>query len=148
GQTMRRVDSDTMGHARDYFEALAAFASGRVRVLLGTQLIAKGLDYPNVRLVGVVDADTALNLPDFRASERTFQLVSQVAGRAGRGAAPGRVIVQTYAPGTAAIRFAAAHDYTGFANQELAERRRAGLPPGRRMARIMVRHKDYAKARA
>jgi primosomal protein N' (replication factor Y) len=97
-------------------------------------------------LVGVVDADTAMNLPDFRASERTFQLVSQVAGRAGRGEHGGRVLIQTHGPRTPAIRFAAAHDYVGFATQELADRRHAGLPPVTRMARIVVRHQDYAKA--
>jgi primosomal protein N' (replication factor Y) len=148
GQTMRRVDSDTMAGGRDYFQTLAAFASGQIRVLLGTQLIAKGLDYPNVRLVGVVDADTAMNLPDFRASERTFQLVSQVAGRAGRGVESGRVIVQTMGPKVPAILFAAEHDFVGFATRELADRRRAGLPPATRMARIVVRHQEYARALA
>jgi primosomal protein N' (replication factor Y) (superfamily II helicase) len=148
GVTMLRVDSDTMASARDYFEALSGFAAGRVRLLLGTQLISKGLDYPNVRLVGVVDADTALHLPDFRASERTFQLVSQVAGRTGRGAAAGRVIVQTNGPNNPAIVAAAAHDYVGFATAELALRREAELPPVTRMARIVVRDRDYSKAAA
>jgi primosomal protein N' (replication factor Y) len=112
-------------------------------------MISKGLDFPNVRLVGVVNADTALNLPDFRASERTFQLVSQVAGRAGRiEGGTGLVIVQTYAPHVAAIRFAAAHDYRGFATGELAIRRHAHppLPPISRMARIVVRDKDHDEA--
>ena len=141
-----RVDGDTMRSARDYAAALARFAAGRVRVLLGTQMIAKGLDYPNVGLVGVVDADTSIALPDFRAAERTFQLVSQVAGRAGRGARPGRVVVQTLSPGAAPIRHAAAHDYVGFAGAELATRRRAGLPPATRMARVVVRDRDPGKA--
>ncbi len=94
--TLVRVDGDTMSSAKDYFSMLARFASGEIKMLVGTQMIAKGLDFPNVRLVGVINADTALSLPDFRASERTFQLVSQVAGRAGRGTIPGRVIVQSF----------------------------------------------------
>src|SRR5690606_24859086 len=106
-----RVDSDTMRTAKDYFHALAGFGAGRVRVLVGTQMIAKGLDFPNVRLVGVVNADTALSIPDFRATERTFQLVCQVAGRAGRSTDPGRVIVQTMGPQTPAIWHASRHDY-------------------------------------
>ena len=137
GQSMLRLDSDTMKHARDYERALGAFGRGEVRILLGTQMIAKGLDYPNVRLVGVVDADTALSLPDFRAEERTFQLVSQVSGRAGRGTEPGITIVQTHSPRNPAIVLAAAHDYPAFAARECAIRRSAGLPPATRMARIV-----------
>lgn len=146
GETMIRVDGDTMRTAADYFDALSRFASGEVRVLLGTQMISKGLDFPNVRLVGVVDADTAIALPDFRAAERTFQLVSQVAGRAGRGSEPGRVVVQTLNPTYPAIRLAAQHDYRGFAADELRVRGRSGLPPVTRMARIVVRDKDHGKA--
>ncbi len=148
GRTMVRVDGDTMGGARDYFDVLARFGKGEIKVLLGTQMIAKGLDYPNVRLVGVVNADTALALPDFRAAERTFQLVSQVAGRTGRGAEPGLVIVQTMSPGEAAIRLAAQHDYVSFAEGELRLRRDSGLPPVTRMARIVVRDEDAAAAMA
>jgi primosomal protein N' (replication factor Y) (superfamily II helicase) len=107
--------------------------------LLGTQMIAKGLDFPNVTLVGVVSADTALHLPDFRASERTFQLVAQVAGRTGRGDKPGRVLVQTYSPDHPAIRFAAGHDYEGFAGCELPEREKYGVPPYGRLVRIIAR---------
>lgn len=151
GRTMLRLDADTMSRAADYFEALDRFASGEIRVLLGTQMIAKGLDFPNVRLVGVINADTALNLPDFRSTERTFQLVSQVAGRAGRGdhgglAARDTVIVQTFNPREAAIEFAAHHDYRGFAERELAMRAATGLPPIGRMARIVCRDEDPAKA--
>lgn len=145
---MMRVDGDTMGSAKDYFEALSRFAAGDVRVLLGTQMIAKGLDFPNVRLVGVISADTALTLPDFRAGERTFQLVSQVAGRAGRGEKVGRVIVQTMEPESSAIQHAARHDYESFAREELETRAMAGLPPVTRMARIVLRDADLEKARA
>jgi primosomal protein N' (replication factor Y) len=147
GETMLRLDSDTMRSARHYHDALRRFGTGQVRALVGTQMIAKGLDYPGVRVVGVINADTALNLPDFRAAERTFQLVSQVAGRCGRGRSPGRVIVQTFHPDTAAIALAAAHDYRTFADRELAERRRCSLPPVTRLARIIARDEDHRRAR-
>jgi len=146
-ETLIRADSDSMGSARDYFEVLGRFARGDAKVLLGTQMIAKGLDFPNVQLVGVVSADTALSLPDFRSGERTFQLVSQVAGRAGRGPAGGRVIVQTMEPRHSAIVFASKHDYVGFADRELASRREWGLPPATRMARIVCRDASAVKAR-
>lgn len=146
GAGFERVDADTMRRASDYFEVLGRFGRGDLRVLLGTQMIAKGLDFPNVSLVGVLNADTALSLPDFRAEERTFQLVAQVAGRAGRGDRPGEVVVQTFNPENPAIVRAAAHDYEGFASRELESRRRAGLPPVARMARIVVRDEDSAKA--
>ncbi len=139
GQTMLRVDADAMQGEADFRDALERFASGEVRVLLGTQMIAKGLDFPNVRLVGVISADTALHLPDFRAAERTFQLVSQVSGRCGRGAAAGRAIVQTFQPKAPPIVLAAKHAYEQFAERELVERARFGLPPHRRMARLVVR---------
>ncbi len=141
-----RVDADTTRSGREWFELLGRFARGELRVLLGTQMIAKGLDFPNVRLVGVINADTALAVPDFRAAERTFQLVSQVAGRAGRSAAGGRVIVQTMEPNAPAIRFAAAHDFVGFAEWELAIRRRVGYPPASRMARVVCRDVQHARA--
>ncbi|MCE9619880.1 MAG: primosomal protein N' [Planctomycetes bacterium] len=141
-----RVDGDTMQNSRDIYEALAQFASGKARVLVGTQIIAKGLDYPNVRLVGVVNADTAINLPDFRAAERTFQLVSQVAGRCGRGAGVAQAIVQTFQPDALAIRLAASHQFEEFARQELESRKKFNLPPYRRMARIVVRHEELSRA--
>jgi len=147
GDTLVRVDADTMRTGRDLFATLARFARGDIRVLLGTQMIAKGLDVPNVRLVGVLSADTALNLPDFRAGERTFQLVSQVAGRAGRGKFPGEVIVQTFEPDAPAIALAADHAYHQFASEELHLRSAVGLPPARRMARIVCRDKNLAKAK-
>ncbi|MCP3904027.1 MAG: primosomal protein N' [Planctomycetes bacterium] len=145
---LARVDSDTMRSARDFHDVLDRFGAGRVRVMVGTQMIAKGLDFPGVRLVGVVNADTAINLPDFRATERTFQLVSQVAGRSGRTANPdgmGLVIVQSFNPETPAIELAAAHDYETFATREIDERRACGLPPITRLARIVVRDEDHAR---
>lgn len=146
GDSLVRVDGDTMKSAADYFRVLARFAKGDVKVILGTQMIAKGLDYPNVQLVGVINADTGLALPDFRSAERTFQLVCQVAGRTGRGDKPGLVIVQTANPEDPAIELASRHDYRAFAEQELALRRECGLPPATRMARIVVRDEDFAKA--
>ena len=137
--TARRMDSDTMSKPGSHEEVLAAFKAGEVQILLGTQMIAKGLDFPNVTLVGVVSADTALHLPDFRASERTFQLVSQVAGRTGRGDRPGRVLVQTYCPEHPAIFHAVRHDYEGFVAGELVERAKFGVPPFGRMVRVIAR---------
>ncbi|MCA9285729.1 MAG: primosomal protein N' [Phycisphaerales bacterium] len=142
GKTMVRVDSDAMHGLRDLHATLHRFGTGELRLLIGTQMIAKGLDFAGVRLVGVVNADTAISLPDFRASERTFQLVSQVAGRCGRGSDPGRAIIQTFNPDLAPIALAARHDYVGFARQELAERERCGLPPVTRMVRFVVRDRD------
>ena len=135
----RRMDSDTMRSPGSHEQVLSAFKEGDVRILLGTQMIAKGLDFPNVTLVGVVNADTALHLPDFRAAERTFQLVAQVAGRTGRGDRPGRVLVQTYSPDHPAIRSAATHDYEGFARSELPEREKYGVPPYGRIVRLIAR---------
>ena len=119
--------------------ALAAFRSGKVRILLGTQMIAKGLDFPNVTLVGVINADTALHLPDFRAAERTFQLVTQVAGRTGRGPKGGRVLVQTFSPDHPAIQAAVRHDYAAFAAGELPIRQMLRYPPFASMIRLVVR---------
>jgi primosomal protein N' (replication factor Y) len=108
-----------------------------VDVLLGTQMIAKGLDFPNVTLVGVIDADVGINLPDFRASERCFQLLSQVAGRAGRGPKGGRVLIQTRAPDHHAVRYAVAHDYASFVDEELGGRREPPYPPTVRLANVV-----------
>ncbi len=140
-----RVDSDSMRGSRDYESTLGKFARKEIQVMLGTQRIAKGLDYPNVTLVGVISGDTALALPDFRASERTFQLITQVAGRAGRGDAPGRVVLQTFLPDDPTIRAALKQDFTGFATRELAHRRELGLPPYTRMVRIILRDQDAQK---
>lgn len=146
GETFERVDADTMNRASDYFAVLDRFGRGELRVLLGTQMIAKGLDFPNVSLVGVLSADTAMHLPDFRAEERTFQLVSQVAGRAGRGGHAGTVVVQTLNPHASSITRAARHDFEGFASDELGSRHRSGLPPFIRMVRIVVRENEHHAA--
>jgi primosomal protein N' (replication factor Y) len=119
---------------------LSHFANHRADVLIGTQMIAKGLDLPLVTLVGVVSADTGLNLPEYRASERTFQILTQVAGRAGRGLLGGRVILQTYQPEHFAIQAASKHDYKSFYDDELQNRRQLGYPPFRRLAKLVYRH--------
>ncbi|MBL9147883.1 MAG: primosomal protein N' [Phycisphaerae bacterium] len=139
GDTLMRVDADSMHDAEDFRDALERFAQGSVRVLLGTQMIAKGLDFPNVRVVGVISADTALQLPDFRSGERTFQLVSQVTGRCGRGEHGGIAVIQTFQPNAPAIVLAAKHDFERFAERELADRAKFGLPPARRLTRLVVR---------
>lgn len=141
-----RMDSDTMRTARHYQDSLDAFRRGETQLIIGTQMIAKGLDFPNVRLVGVISADTALSLPDFRATERTFQLVCQVAGRSGRGAAGGLVIVQSFNPTHPAIQLAAKHDYNAFASAEHTQRVSFNLPPITRMARIVCRDHELEKA--
>ncbi|MCB9856711.1 MAG: primosomal protein N' [Phycisphaerales bacterium] len=143
----RRIDSDSMTRAGDYSEILGAFERREFDVLIGTQMVAKGLDFPFVSFVGVISADTALAFDDFRAEERTFQLVLQVSGRSGRGDAPGQVVVQTFAAETAPIRHAVAGNYEAFANGELKLRLDAGLPPYTRMLRIVVADKQIAKAR-
>jgi primosomal protein N' (replication factor Y) len=140
--SLQRMDSDTMRSPGSHERVLKAFKDGDIRILLGTQMIAKGLDFPNVTLVGVVTADTALHLPDFRAAERTFQLVAQVAGRTGRGQKPGRVIVQTYAPDHPAILAAATHDYLGFVGVEMDVRKQHLVPPFGRLVRLLARGKD------
>ncbi len=139
-----RMDTDTMQGRGAHERALAKFRAGNVQILLGTQMIAKGLDFPNVTLVGVINADTALHLPDFRAFERTFHLITQVAGRTGRGEKGGRVIVQTFSPDHPAIQAAAEHDYRGFVAQELAERQLVGYPPFTKMIRIVIRGENEA----
>ncbi len=134
-----RMDSDTMRRPGSHEEALDQFRNGDFDILLGTQMIAKGLDFPNVTLVGVVNADTALHLPDFRAGERTFQLVTQVAGRTGRGERGGHVLVQTFSPDNEAIRAASRHDFAAFANNELPVRREFRYPPYSTVVRYVFR---------
>jgi primosomal protein N' (replication factor Y) len=135
---VHRADSDTMTHADKYRALVERFAAGDIDILLGTQMIAKGLDFPNVALVGVIGADLAGAGADFRASERLFQLVTQVAGRAGRATAAGQVVVQTQAPETPALRFAVNHDFEGFAAMEMQIRKSFNMPPLTRMARIVL----------
>jgi len=139
-----RIDSDAMRN-KSYYSVLRDFGQGRIDVLLGTQMLAKGLHFPNVTLVGIISADTSLYVPDFRANERTFQLISQVAGRAGRSEKQGVVYVQTFLPDQPAIRFALENDYAGFVAEELKHRRACGLPPYGRMAVILMRDVDYRK---
>lgn len=134
-----RMDSDAMRKHGSHEQALAKFRRGEVQILVGTQMIAKGLDFPNVTLVGVVNADTALHFPDFRASERTFQLVTQVAGRTGRGDKRGLVLVQTFQPDHFAIDCASRHDYVSFADEELITREELNYPPNAAMARLVIR---------
>lgn len=136
---VQRMDTDTMRAPGSHEAALDEFRNGRIDILLGTQMIAKGLDFPNVTLVGVINADTALHLPDFRAAERTFQLVTQVAGRTGRGTRGGCVLVQTYSPEHPAIMAAARHDYRRFAESELPQRQQFSFPPYSDLARLVFR---------
>ena len=132
---LKRMDSDSMQDAADYQATLDDFGAGKIDLLIGTQMISKGLDFPNVQLVGVLNSDLAMTIPDFRAAERTFQLICQVAGRAGRamGAAhtanPGTVVVQTFQPREPAILHACNHDYLGFVQSELPHRKEFGYPP-------------------
>ena len=143
-----RWDHDTARNHAAHATILHLFSTGLAHVLVGTQMVAKGLDLPLVTVVGVISADTALNLPDFRSSERTFQLLTQVAGRAGRGLLGGRVVLQTYHPDHYAVVAAAAHDYAGFASQELAFRREQGYPPYRRLAKLVYEDTSLSRARA
>lgn len=133
-----RMDVDTTGGRGAHGRLLEHVRRGEVDILLGTQMIAKGLDFPNVTLVGVINADVGLNLPDFRAGERTFQLLAQVAGRAGRGSTAGEVLVQTARPHHPALRAAVGHDYTAYAAGELSDRQEPGYPPHRRLANLVV----------
>jgi primosomal protein N' (replication factor Y) len=133
-----RMDADTTSTKWSHRRILDDFAAHEIDLLFGTQMIAKGLDFPGVTLVGVVDADTGLYLPDFRAAERTFQLVAQVAGRAGRGPGGGRVLVQTRVPHHYALQAAARHDFEAFAERESAEREDPPYPPHRALANVVV----------
>ncbi len=144
-QVVQRMDSDTMRKPGSHQRLLDAFRRGEVHILLGTQMIAKGLDFPNVTLVGVINADVGLHRADFRAAERTFQLLAQVAGRPGRGSLGGRVLVQTYSPEHYSIACAAVHDFQRFAGTELEHRLAHHYPPYQRMARLIVRGKDQDK---
>ena len=141
-----RMDADSTSRKNSHDDILSAFRRGEADVLLGTQMIAKGLDFPNVTLVGVLNADGSLNLPDFRAAERTYQLLAQVAGRAGRAELPGEVIVQSHDPSVPTIRAAAAGDFARFAEDELKSREEAFLPPFCHLAVLGVRSRDLRLA--
>jgi len=141
-----RMDQDSTGGKFAHEQILRAFAKGDYNVLLGTQMVAKGHDIPNVTLVGVLSADSALNLPDFRSGERCFALLTQAAGRAGRGDMPGRVIFQAYDADNPILQLAAKQDYEGFAKLELAQRKEAGYPPFSRLLKITVLHKNQQEA--
>jgi len=148
--TVRRMDADSMTRKEAYRETLRNFRTGKIDILVGTQMIAKGLHFPNVTLVGIINADLSLHLPDFRAGERTFQLLTQVAGRAGRGETSGEVFVQTYTPFSPSIQFARHHDFAGYFQQELEFRERCDFPPFKHAILITVRsaHEGRAKLSA
>ncbi len=146
GKVVERMDSDSMRKPGSYRKTLHAFQRGEINILLGTQMIAKGLDFPNVTMVGVVNADVGLHFTDFRAGERTFQLLAQVAGRTGRGERGGKVFVQSFQPEHPSIALAARHDYLGFAATELGHRQKLGYPPYQRLARLIVRGKNAKDA--
>ncbi|WP_342472881.1 primosomal protein N' [Metasolibacillus sp. FSL H7-0170] len=141
-----RMDVDTTSHKGAHEQLLDVFASGQANILLGTQMIAKGLDFPNITLVGVLSADTSLHLPDYRASERTFQLLTQVSGRAGRHDLPGEVIIQTYTPEHYAIELAKEQQYEPFYTREMHARHQAGYPPYYYLALVQVSHEDVMLA--
>jgi primosomal protein N' (replication factor Y) len=144
---VRRMDADSMTRKEAYRETLRNFRTGRIDILVGTQMIAKGLHFPNVTLVGIINADLALHLPDFRAGERTFQLLTQVAGRAGRGETSGEVFVQTYTPFSPSIQFARHHDFAGYFQQELEFRERCDFPPFKHAILITVRSAHQGRAK-
>jgi len=141
-----RWDQDVARSHAVHTAIMGRFARGEADILVGTQMVARGLDIPKVTVVGIISADTALNLPDFRAAERAFQLLAQVAGRSGRGLLGGRVVLQTYHPAHYAVQRAAVHDYTGFAERELAFREQADYPPYIRLARLVYAHTNREKA--
>jgi primosomal protein N' (replication factor Y) len=142
-----RIDRDTTARRKVFEQTLADFSAGRIDTLVGTQMLAKGHDFPNVTLVGVVSVDAGLALPDFRSAERTFQLITQVAGRAGRGDRPGRVLIQTYHPYHYALRHACAQDYEGFYEEELRYRQNHSYPPIVALASLLVHGPDLGKVR-
>jgi primosomal protein N' (replication factor Y) (superfamily II helicase) len=145
--TVERMDSDALKRKEDYRRILGDFRLGKIDILVGTQMIAKGLHFPNVTLVGIIHADLSLHMPDFRAGERTFQLLTQVAGRAGRGDVEGHVFVQSFTPFHPAIQFARRHDFTGFYDQEIDFRKQLNYPPLSRIALLTVRGRNEEKVR-
>ena len=144
---LARLDRDTVRRRQDLEQVLRSFRRGQAQLLVGTQMVAKGHDFPGVTLVGVIAADASLNFPDFRAAERTFQLLAQVAGRAGRGDKPGRVIVQAFEHGHYAVQAAAQHNYEGFVREELRHREELGYPPHGHLVRIRYEGENEAQTR-
>ena len=146
GARIARLDRDTARTKTQYQETLGAFAAGALDILVGTQMLAKGHDFQRVTLVGVVSADSSLSMPDFRAAERTFQLLTQVAGRAGRGELSGRVLIQTYYPEHYAIQDAVKQDYLSFYERELHFRRVMAYPPFTSLANVIIRDTNLDNA--
>jgi primosomal protein N' (replication factor Y) len=143
-----RIDRDTASRRGDFEKSLSDFGAGKIDMLVGTQILAKGHDFPNVTLVGVVSVDAGMALPDFRAAERTFQLLTQVAGRAGRGPSAGKVLIQTYHPYHYALRHASAQDYAGFYGEEIRHRENHTYPPFVALASLLVHGADLARVRS
>jgi primosomal protein N' (replication factor Y) len=144
---VKRMDADTMKRKDDYRHVLGDFRAGKIDILVGTQMIAKGLHFPNVTLVGIIYADSALHQPDFRAGERTFQLLTQVAGRAGRGEVEGEVFVQAFTPFHPAIQYARRHDFVGFYEQEIEFREQLKYPPASRVALLTLKGRNEEKVK-
>jgi primosomal protein N' (replication factor Y) len=144
---VRRMDADTMKRKDDYRKTLGDFRTGKTDILVGTQMIAKGLHFPNITLVGIIYADLALHQPDFRAGERTFQLLTQVAGRAGRGDVEGEVFVQSFTPFHPAIQYARRHDFAGFYEQEIEFREQLKYPPVSRVALLTLKGRNEDKVK-
>ncbi len=143
---VERIDTDSISGKDTLIEALSSFRDGKTDILLGTQMVAKGLNFPGVSLVGIVLADTGLNMPDFRAAERVFALIMQVAGRAGRFFPDGRVLIQTWDPSSPAISYAGRSDLKGFYEREMEQRRLLGFPPFSRLIRLVFRSKNEKQA--
>jgi primosomal protein N' (replication factor Y) len=141
------MDSDSLKRKEDYRRILGDFRTGKIDLLVGTQMIAKGLHFPNVTLVGIIYADLSLHMPDFRAGERTFQLITQVAGRAGRGDVEGEVWVQAFTPFHPAIQFARKHDFAGFYEQEIEFRAQLKYPPYGRIALLTLQSRNEDKVK-
>ena len=146
GARIARLDRDSTRKKGTLRKTLTAFQQGRLDILVGTQMLAKGHDFPNVTLVGVIAADAGLAFPDFRSAERTFQLLTQVAGRAGRGEAPGKVVIQSFYPDHYALKFARRQDYSGFFGHEIEFRKLMSYPPYTRLIQIIVSHGAAATA--
>ncbi len=144
---VQRMDSDALKRKEDYRRILGDFRTGKIDILVGTQMIAKGLHFPNVTLVGIIYADLGLHLPDFRAGERTFQLLTQVAGRAGRGDVEGEVFVQAFTPFHPAIQYARRHDFAGFYEQEIEFRQQLKYPPVSRIALLLLKGRNEEKVK-